>query len=80
MNQSEFTEKNLRSPIADQLNAMPAGRDKDFAINGYAHGLVGSAPENALEWAGSIADNGFRETVFENVKRRINAQAGRSGR
>ncbi len=65
--------------IAEQINAMPAGRDKDFAINGYAHGLVGKSPEAALQWAGSITDEGFRETVVRNVTRRIGAQSGTGG-
>jgi hypothetical protein len=66
--------------IAAQLNAMPAGRERDFAINGYAHGLVGKSPEAALEWAGSISDEGFREIVVRNVSRRVGAQAGSGGR
>lgn len=65
--------------VAAQLNAMPEGRDKDFAINGFAHGLAGSAPESALEWAGAISQEGFRETVVRNITRRIGARSGPNG-
>ncbi len=34
--------------VAAQLNQMPPGRDRDFAINGFAHGLVGESPQSAL--------------------------------
>jgi hypothetical protein len=57
--------------IANQLNQMEAGREKDFAINGFAHGLVGTAPEDALTWAASISDEDFRKAVTDNVTRRI---------
>ncbi len=60
--------------VANQLNEMPAGRDRDFAINGFAHGLVGTAPKDALTWAATISDEGFRAVVTENVSRRIEAQ------
>jgi len=66
--------------IANQLNTMPAGRDKDFAINGFAHGLVGSSPGTALEWAGSITEAGFREVVVRNVTRRIEARSAKNGK
>ena len=64
--------------VAAQLNQMPPGRDRDFAINGFAHGLVGKSPESALQWADSISDDGFRQTVTRNLNRRIGAQ-GSSG-
>lgn len=35
--------------VAAQLNQMPPGRDRDFAINGFAHGLVGESPQSALQ-------------------------------
>jgi len=60
--------------IANQLNQMPEGREKDFAINGFAHGLVGNSPNDALTWAGSISDENFRNTVTENINRRIKSQ------
>ena len=60
--------------ITGQLNAMPADRDRDFAINGFAHGLVGATPQDALAWAAAISDDKFRATVTENLSRRIEAQ------
>jgi hypothetical protein len=66
--------------VAAELIAMPPGRDKDFAINGFAHGLVGIAPETALQWAGSISQDGFRDVVVRNVTRRIEGQAARNGK
>ncbi len=64
----------------NRLNSLPKGRDKDFAINGLAHGLVGSDPKGALKWANSISQDGFRKVVVENVTRRIKAQSSQSGR
>lgn len=61
--------------IAAELSAMPAGRDRDFAINGFAHGLAGTAPDTALAWAASISQPGFRDIVMRNVTRRIEGQA-----
>jgi len=63
--------------VAAQLNEMPPGRDRDFAINGFAHGLVGQSPESALQWANTISDDGFRQTVTRNINRRIGAQGGK---
>ena len=63
--------------VAAQLNQMPPGRDRDFAINGFAHGLVGQSPESALQWANTISDDGFRQTVTRNINRRIGAQGGK---
>ncbi len=57
--------------VVEHLTGMPSGIDRDFAINGFAHGLVGSAPDVALEWAASISDEQFKETVLRNVQRRI---------
>ena len=54
-----------------RLNSLNKGRDRDFAINGLAHGLVGKDPDTALEWANSISNEGFRKVVVENVTRRI---------
>lgn len=68
--------------IADavnRLNAIPVGRDRDFAINGLAHGLVGRDPKGALKWANSISNEGFRKLVVRNVSQRIEAQR-RKGR
>lgn len=54
-----------------QLNSLEDGRDRDFAINGLAHGLAGRDPKSALKWANSISNEGFRKVVVENVTRRI---------
>lgn len=54
-----------------RLNSLNKGRDRDFAINGLAHGLVGKDPDTALEWANSISNEGFRKVVVENVTQRI---------
>ena len=64
-------------PVNDainRLNSLENGRDRDFAINGLAHGLVGRDPQSALKWANSISNEGFRKVVVENVKRRINGR------
>jgi hypothetical protein len=53
------------------LNSLEDGRDRDFAINGLAHGLAGRDPKSALKWANSISNEGFRKVVVENVTRRI---------
>ena len=55
----------------NRLNSLPRGRDRDFAINGLAHGLVGRDPKTALKWANSISNEGFRKVVVKNVTRRI---------
>jgi len=62
------------------LNSLENGRDKDFAINGLAHGLVGKDPNSALKWANSVSNEGFRNVVVKNVTRRIEAQSSKSGR
>ncbi len=54
-----------------RLNSLNKGRDRDFAINGLAHGLVGKDPDSALKWANSISNEGFRRVVVQNVTRRI---------
>ena len=54
-----------------RLNSLEDGRDRDFAINGLAHGLAGRDPKGALRWANSISNEGFRKVVVENVTRRI---------
>ena len=58
----------------NRLNSLENGRDRDFAINGLAHGLVGRNPEQALKWANSVSNEGFRKVVVENVSRRIEGQ------
>ena len=50
---------------------MNKGADRDFALNGFAHGLVHQDPEAALEWAREISNEGFRKVVVENISRRI---------
>ena len=57
--------------VVEQMESLPEARDKNFAINGLAHGLVSKDPEAALKWANSISEEGFRKTVVENVTRRI---------
>ncbi|MGB0153893.1 MAG: hypothetical protein ACPGFB_07665 [Verrucomicrobiales bacterium] len=56
----------------NRLNTLSKGHDRDFAINGLAHGLAGQDPDAALKWANSISNEGFRRVVVENVSRRIN--------
>lgn len=56
----------------NRLNTLSKGHDRDFAINGLAHGLAGQDPDTALKWANSISNEGFRRVVVENVSRRIN--------
>lgn len=63
----------------NRLNALPEGRDRDFAINGLAHGLVGSDPRAALNWAQSISQESFRNVVIGNINRRIAAQSSKVG-
>ena len=54
-----------------ELNAMDAGPERDFALNGFAHGLVHQDPEAALEWANEISNEGFRKVVTQNISKRI---------
>ena len=63
----------------NRLNTLPPGRDRDFAINGLAHGLAGRDPQGALRWAQSISNEGFRRVVVQNLTRRIEGQSSRSG-
>ena len=60
--------------VVRRLESLPQVRDKDFAMNGLAHGLVSKDPEAALKWANSISEAGFRKTVVQNVTQRIKAQ------
>ena len=60
--------------VVERLESLSQARDKDFAMNGLAHGLVSKDPEAALQWANSISEEGFRKGVVENVTRRIKAQ------
>ena len=59
---------------ATELNAMKDGWQRDFALNGFAHGLVLQDPDAAIEWANSISNEGFREVVTKNITKRINAE------
>ena len=56
---------------AQELNAMENGTDRDFALNGFAHGLVHSDPDAALQWANSISNDNFRKVVTKNISKRI---------
>lgn len=60
--------------VVERLESLATPRDKDFAINGLAHGLVSKDPEAALKWANSISEEGFRKGVVVNVTRRIKSQ------
>jgi streptogramin lyase/outer membrane protein assembly factor BamB len=64
--------------VVKRLNSMTNEQDKDFAINGLAHGMVSSDPEGALKWANSISQDGFRKVVVTNVTRQIEAHSSRS--
>lgn len=64
--------------VEERINSIDSSQNKDFAINGFAHGLVAKDPERALKWANSIKDEGFREIVVRNVSRRIKSQPGNS--
>ena len=59
---------------ASELNAMEDGPERDFALNGFAHGLVRKDPEAAIQWASSISNEGFRNVVTKNINKRINAE------
>ena len=59
---------------ATELNVMEDGPERDFALNGFAHGLVRKDPEAAIQWANSISNEGFRKVVTENINKRINAE------
>jgi len=59
---------------AAELNKMENGWQRDFALNGFAHGLVHRDPEAAIQWANSISNEGFRKVVTKNVTKRINAE------
>ena len=63
---------------AQELNAMKDGMERDFALNGFAHGLVHSDPEAALQWANSISNENFRKVVARNIARRIKRELPRS--
>ena len=59
---------------ATELNAMEDGWQRDFALNGFAHGLVRRDPDAAIQWANSISNEGFRKVVTKNITKRINAE------
>ena len=59
------------SVTATQLVEMDKGADRDFALNGFAHGLVHKDPDAALEWANEISDENFRKVVTKNISKRI---------
>ena len=59
---------------ATELNEMEDGWQRDFALNGFAHGLVHRDPEAAIQWANSISNEGFRKVVTKNVTKRINVE------
>ena len=59
---------------AQELNAMKDGIERDFALNGFAHGLVHRDPERALQWANSISNQNFRKVVTKNISKRIKVE------
>ena len=59
---------------ATELNAMEDGWQRDYALNGFAHGLVRRDPDAAIQWANSISNEGFRKVVTNNITKRINAE------
>ena len=59
---------------AQELNTMQDGVERDFALNGFAHGLVHSDPERALQWANSISNENFRKVVTKNISKRIKVE------
>ena len=59
---------------AQELNAMQDGVERDFALNGFAHGLLHSDPERALQWANSISNENFRKVVTKNISKRIKVE------
>jgi streptogramin lyase/mono/diheme cytochrome c family protein len=60
--------------VEERIHSMRNSANRDFAINGFAHGLVAKNPGKALKWANSIKDEGFRKIVVRNVSRRIKSQ------
>ncbi len=68
--------KNGHDPnhTAAELNAMENSMERDFALNGFAHGLVRKDPEAALEWANSISNENFRKVIVKNITKRINKE------
>ena len=68
--------KNGHDPnlTAAELNAMENSMERDFALNGFAHGLVRRDPDAAIQWANSISNEGFRKVVTKNITKRINAE------
>ena len=68
--------KNGHDPnqTAAELNAMENSMERDFALNGFAHGLVRNDPEGALEWANSISNENFRKVIVKNITKRINKE------
>ena len=59
---------------AQDLNTMQDGVERDFALNGFAHGLLHSDPERALQWANSISNESFRKVVTKNISKRIKVE------
>ena len=59
---------------AQELNTMQDGVERDFALNGFAHGLVHSDPKAALQWANSISNENFRKVVTNNISKRIKVE------
>jgi arylsulfatase A len=66
--------------VVERVESLADERDKNFAINGLAHGLVSKDPEAALKWANSISEEGFRKSVVENVTRRMKTRPLRPGK
>jgi hypothetical protein len=60
-----------RARGAEMIEALENERDRDFALNGYASGLLTSAPELALELAGSIANPKLRSSAVARLTQQI---------
>ena len=56
---------------AEMLDNLENERDRDYALNGYAHGLVAKDPEFALELAGSIRLDYLRDAAIDRLQDQV---------
>ena len=56
---------------AKMIDNLEQERDRDFALNGYASGVVGTDPALALELAESISNPGLRDAAVSRLTRQI---------